>query len=658
MIEQSQFAELKEVKPMQFAIDHNEEGIEPGPESDDGIKDDQSAATIEKTDETSEQTQTVLDIKTFKCEYCDQKFDRDAISVAVFLYGAFFLDGTKSYYAGFNCPKCLKTLLIKANKEVMDYFYRWISSALFFGGKNSYPIDLRYYSLGQSLLLDSEELRGVNHITKLYTVHGTFWENVQSQIRSDYFDGYSSSFFYDENAPIGSAMTMLYIAEDQIEALVQIENKTNKQLIPRYIHNLPIYGTIDDFCWDYVLALRYHQSVRSYYAKVIERIKNTDEYQAASDDDEKQDELLGSYELAYETHHSIVKRLKESIEKESVNVPLRFGEVLTKRLNAFNLPIIESHSCRKVWGTIHPFRDDGFPHDFFRIASEADKLSTLQANDNTILNDLSELLRKGYGKQYLIDSHLKFISEYFELINSACWSYAAVEELLGRYRHEALVAMKTDAINDKPYAFFPEGDTWTIRYKGNTIRGLRNVGLRYIQYLLQHPNKVISTVDLNLLNGVDASKIESVYIKTIDWDEWKKNNITDLSKSKGIGRNKKGPDKIATIKRRIDEIDEELPRVRHDFIRVDELEEERDKLTVQLEIEENKAENLPNNQDRAQGAVSQAIRRAIIEIRGKHKKDQTPLRKEVADHLNASLKPINSPIQCYRPLEEIYWHFK
>ena len=73
--------------------------------------------------DVEEEGKKLTRLSAFKCEYCDQNFHEDALTIAIQLYGIFFLVGEKDGFAGFNCPKCLKTLLLKGDIAQINFFH-------------------------------------------------------------------------------------------------------------------------------------------------------------------------------------------------------------------------------------------------------------------------------------------------------------------------------------------------------------------------------------------------------------------------------------------------------------------------------------------------------------------------------------------------------
>ena len=684
MIEQSQFAELKEVKPMQFAIDHNEEGIEPGPESDDGIKDDQSAATIEKTDETSEQTQTVLDIKTFKCEYCDQKFDREALSVAVFLYGIFFLSDSNSEdcYIGFSCPKCLKTLLVKMERQAFLIFNQYISSSFFILnhllkasfppnlGETSVPIKLRYHSTGQFLLsFRSHDISRYNldiH-SLLIQITDSGWEHVQSEILSSRIDGYLSSYGCCLNTPLGPTVTIVFIKREQVEKAIEIENKENRWIIPRFIHHCPGYNVIDRFCWDHAFFLRYYEKLRDYRAKAIEAIKQSQAYLETEKESEKRQELIGNREVFYKFTSDICANLNgKSQELEAIS-PFRFFEVLTARETSWDLPEIDHNACRQVWGTLHPFKDKGIPDNFYgRAYDQKDGLSGDLA-DNPVIEEMAELFQKGYGKQYLEDNHLAFIDEYFELVSTACWSYAALKEIVGRYRLGALSNMKREYAEDQRYLFKSVKDSWVIKFEGKLLGLMRGNGFKYIQFLLENKRESFTTDELQAhfpdkqTDQNDHSDQEDLFSPDDEREKQNKEIRFQMSGSESkqaVVDEKAEKDLNKEYQRLTQELSE--AKLSNNPLLIKEAQNAYNKFLVpfneMFELKGKKGEKkkrvlkkFRNNNDRIKDKIAKSIDRALQSVK---KHDE-----EAYQHLYSALEPIYDFNQCYDPKEDIDWYF-
>lgn len=66
---------------------------------------------------------------------------------------------------------------------------------------------------------------------------------------------------------------------------------------------------------------------------------------------------------------------------------------------------------------------------------------------------------------------------------------------------------KTDQLSPKkaPFVFRQEGPSWTITYEGKTLRGLKGKGFKFLSYLISHPGKAFTPVELeDAVNGVTS----------------------------------------------------------------------------------------------------------------------------------------------------------
>lgn len=85
-----------------------------------------------------------IEIK-FECGHCEQEYSEDALNIAVYLYGIFFLMGKESGYAGITCPSCLKTIIREEEKNRIESLRETLSGFVSFGNTQS-RLDLRYHS--------------------------------------------------------------------------------------------------------------------------------------------------------------------------------------------------------------------------------------------------------------------------------------------------------------------------------------------------------------------------------------------------------------------------------------------------------------------------------------------------------------------------------
>ena len=113
-----------------------------------------------------------------------------------------------------------------------------------------------------------------------------------------------------------------------------------------------------------------------------------------------------------------------------------------------------------------------------------------------MIAELETLSDKNYVHQYLNDNYFKFIHDYIELSARTDFSYGSFRNLQMQYLTELYEFAHKESLNDEQYAFFPEGDTWTIIFEGKALRGLSGSGFKYLHRLVSCPGRPFYTVDL------------------------------------------------------------------------------------------------------------------------------------------------------------------
>ena len=207
----------------------------------------------------------------YKCKHCNQEFWEDNFNIAIFIYGLFLLIGKENEYVGLTCPNCLNTILVKENRELVNYVKQNLSLPVM-----SFPINFvrdkdvdpdisqgivtlyfkfKYHSFAKydwrknPVIKDFDIKDITNELTENFEDELYHEEEEPPQLEKYLF----SYFKEGRELPIGPYVSMLWFREDQIYDLVTIENDEKLRIFPRYIHKIWEIENIEHFCWYYYL---------------------------------------------------------------------------------------------------------------------------------------------------------------------------------------------------------------------------------------------------------------------------------------------------------------------------------------------------------------------------------------------------------------------
>ena len=276
---------------------------------------------------------------------------------------------------------------------------------------------------------------------------------------------------------------------------------------------------------------------------------------------------------------------------------------------------------------------------------------------------------KGYGLNFINENYEAFIKEYIELAQSSYFSYALVWELKLEYLEQLYEAAKSDAREEVPYAFYKQGEIWTIKFKEKSLQfvdKMGTAGYKYIQYLVKYPQESFLTKKLESListpqSSEDKHQYQTAYEDFTEMfgalngetkgkqlsDEEKKElafKINDLKEYYQIIKKHEAALEAQERGESVDmQIDFDPVFLKEAKTRINEfLREYRNRLQFGGKVFEEKEQD-----KKAQQRVSKAIERAVKEIKIHDE--------EIFNHFLKALSPINSKYQCYNTDKDIEW---
>lgn len=302
----------------------------------------------------------------YKCKHCDQVFWLGTLKFAVFLYGIFFLVGKKSRYIGIVCPKCINTILIECNDGFFDRIKKFLLPTYFYFSNDRIPICLKYHS-------------SANYFIRNNPAVMDFDVRVDDN-RGNHFDysneGYLCSYIPEWRFRVGWFFTVCWYKENQISALVEIENKERLRIIPRYVATYNI-KEIEQYCYN-------HRLLEDLYCNKGIKIK-------------------GRYEFD-------IKSFSQA--SGLMSVLCQYSNICPKNL-------FHGHEVPKTL-------------DGYAMGSLLVKYKEV-LNHNKMINEIAPYFKKEYVQDLLLKMKDGFISEYIQLAQAIDFSQASVWNFKEQY---------------------------------------------------------------------------------------------------------------------------------------------------------------------------------------------------------------------------------
>jgi hypothetical protein len=550
----------------------------------------------------------------FKCEHCGQEFWYDNFNIAVFLYGVFLLLGKEKEYVGLTCPKCLETLLVKDNSDLVNYTKQNLLSGElelsfliylvrdkdddpdYSQGTVPFCSKLRYHSSVRYNPKKNPKLKDFDIPASFMQLTNDFENELNMDIEEhpELEEKYLCPYIPYGEPPMGPYFSIWWFSEDQIDDLVKIENDEKLRIFPRYIHKIFEIENLDRFCWDYYL------------------------------------------------HNGDVNR-------DKTRLPYDFVDILTAEPSPIELPITNLSSYEFLWKTPHPFEDDGIPRSLIDVDPAQFQKPKKSFAFDEIAGEVRSYFEKGYGLDFINENYEVFIKEYIELAQRSYFSYALVWALKEDYLKRLREQMYKEARSKARYSFYAEPPTWTITFDGKTLRGLKSKGFKYIHYLVKNKFKDFTHADLDPELVTDIGPAEADYIKEGYQSNKKKGGTIDheaMIHGKSIPEIKS---EFKAICITLDEakrkgIPQEIDDAQKDY-------DEFHKLYYEYFTQNGRVKKFQNKQKNVRDRIAKNMKEALDEIK---KYDETN-KKRIWSHFNDVLGGLYATSISYRPNPDIDW---
>ena len=398
---------------------------------------------------------------TFLCEHCGRNLlAAEDLQYAIFLYGIFFLKGENDGFIGTTCPSCVETTCRWFEKTDFDRIVDVCCIFNFRGNTHFHP--LKYFSPFTS---SPENVReACCHITDILShAHDGDMEIALNETLSreaNEIPGIYQTYIEEIGSSIGPYFYNLWLTDEQLQELLDFENRSNVRILPRYVFKSDVLHQMEAFSWLYRNSDIYHK-------EVVE---------------------LAAGDNALE------------ISKNNVfySVPA-LHDILTATPDPWIGASKKDSEIVSIWKKSAPFVGAQPTVPFYEMAV---KESLLKDLDGEIYNDLDLHLKTGYSISFLLGDADSFIDEYISVISKPSLSYSALRNLTNRHTLEYHNAVRIGRRKEAKYAFFQIGNRFRIRFDNQELPESKIDGLKYIHFLVCNEGCNFSHRDLDDLKGI------------------------------------------------------------------------------------------------------------------------------------------------------------
>jgi hypothetical protein len=440
------------------------------------------------------------------CQHCGQRFSEESFNIAIFLYGIFFLIGKSHGYYGITCPSCLRTICYKDSPQNILNLKSIVSGGLDISGIILDP-QLKYFS---PLLPEDIPEIGIFKIKALRQTISDKSPEFSLDAVSFYKDeeipgedeDFLQSLILDGVLPVGTTFSVWWFKNESIERLVNIENKHQITIFPRYCHRCSLIEKADRFCWQYGLNVQYLEQVK---CMAISEFKTLEQIAIHQDLDidkiiEFNPDIItpNNVELIY---GDIIAQAKSNVRNQ-LTLSADFMDILISDPDPWDLPYPLRPKCKGFWKTVNPFAGKDLPDSFHSI--NHDLFEPMSKNEQRNEDTKTILLNsnKQYVQDFLLQNYMGFISSYTSQIKRKNFSYADFWVLKDRYFMALNEIIKTETRRINANQFYREDGFWLLSFQGKITRIKDVKGCSYLHFLLTNINQDYTYTELNrLLEG-------------------------------------------------------------------------------------------------------------------------------------------------------------
>ena len=594
----------------------------------------------------------------FKCEHCGQEYGMETVNIAVFLYGVFFLVGKESGYVGINCPRCMKTIMMKGNKDLFEFTKDSLSSYIHLGNIQFDP-HLQYHSSVNYLPEHIPPLKGFNiphWNTTLIEGNTTSVEmsllhyiDNEPRLNEEYF----CSYVFGGEPPMGSFFSVWWFREKDIYELVRIEEQEQLRIFPRCVHHNSVYEDIDSFCWNNHIYLTYLKKERQIAEDGLKELRKVAEERGMDFG-----ELLEANPGIAEPNiiGFMEKQAIDHAKENEFSITFDLMNILAADPFPWDWPGPRGSVCEVLWKTTFPFQNREVPKTLVNIDSTPYEKPEQAPGHDEMVSQLRMNFTQGCVQNFLYEKHLDFITDYILLAQKTGFSYAAVWDLKEQYLKSLYDHMIASAETQTPveslYVFCQEGPAWRITYEGKTLRGLRGKGFGYIHYLVSRKGEQFHTEELAQLDGVIVNDYVSSLPNTSH--QYDNSSVSSQKAKEDIdsrdmvyGRSREELEEHwIYLQKELSQAEES-----NDPGRIEKAESELrnfEEYVVKYFGKGGKVRKFRNESTRNKDRVTKSIERALNTIRKHHE--------NTWQHFYRSLRPINSFRLSYTPNKDLDWH--
>jgi len=453
---------------------------------------------------------------SFQCEHCDQAFNINSVNVAIFLHGVFFLVDKDVGFLGFNCPKCLNTLLLKGEIDLLNQLIPPLLKGIHIDRKTMY-YQLRYFpSVNYSPKSRIPGLGAFNITTSDGFIYSGIEEMQQQlivqteelpELDTDYLCSYSSDKF-DEELPMGPLFSVSWFKEDQVEKLADFENRKQFKVFPRYFYNNDLLDKVENFCWHNHLCSKFLSDDKKDAEENLKVIADAAEF-GGHDIDNIMESNPGSGPLSW-------KIIQENLSNDfNWNLTGKFMEILVADPDPLPNLSEPNQLLKGLWKSRFPFKNETVPDDLKNINTAKFDRAGKDKLHHEMVGDLQKNFHLKTVQTFLKESSHQFIEDYINRAQDTTFSYADLWEIKEKYLkrlYDELLRKGQSEANFE-YAFLDRGEFYEIIYEGKLYRIQKRLGIQYLHYLVQHKNEEVSLHKLDIIGGINPEQVQDGHTK-------------------------------------------------------------------------------------------------------------------------------------------------